>query len=338
MPDVARLFPVTTTSAASSSAGGEEQSQPGELTSAEIATRTAALLAEVDAMLSSDRWAILHRDQLSNHSVWLLYDAAALRHCCKLLSEIEVAAQLEQELTVRILGRVHLEAWLTALYLHFGEDAALTRIAEDTLDQLQKTDQEAKQLDVGLATETKSAKKRLVKVKKANEGIAHWNETNSDKSPKAFHKEPYVPQRRKTGLDLSSRIVDFDGYQAQALPVSELVDALTKLSVEKGFGQESFRPIYLIYRFLSAGASHPTLHVYDSYFVPPRAPGGFIRTAPMPLGLSQIDAVRATTLYGTAYLANHVLGQLNCETPVADSILTRLYPDPAKGAGWFPSS
>jgi hypothetical protein len=292
------------------------------------------LLAEVDAVLSTDRWAFL--DNPTDRIKWRLYDAASLRHCCKLLGEIEVAAQSGQELTVRVLARTHLEAWLTALYLHFGEEEALTRIARDARHQLEKTSQEIERFDKWLADEKKSTARRPTKVKATNEAISRWNAANSDKSPKPLHEEPYVPRLSKTGIDLSDRVEDFDPYQAQSLSVSVLVDALTKLGIAKGFSRESFQPIYLIYRFLSMGATHATLHVFDSYLVPPHAPGGFIRIASSPIGLSQIDATRVTALYGTAYLPSYILGDAGCRTPVADELKMRLQSNPSIGSAWFP--
>jgi hypothetical protein len=64
-------------------------------------------------------------------STWLLYDGAALRHCCNLLYETEVAADADLELSVRMLGRAHLEAWFVALYIHFAGYEALLKVAQD---------------------------------------------------------------------------------------------------------------------------------------------------------------------------------------------------------------
>jgi hypothetical protein len=76
---------------------------PAPPTPAQVAQGVIDLLGEVDEAFSSDRWAILgtHRQ----HATWLLYDGAALRHCCRLLYEIEVAAAAGLELSVRMLGR-----------------------------------------------------------------------------------------------------------------------------------------------------------------------------------------------------------------------------------------
>ena len=84
-----------------------------------------------------------------------------------------------------------------------------------------------------------------------------------------------------------------------------VVDALTKWGPEKGFGRESFTPMYHIYRVLSRWiTSIPALNVLDAYFLP----GGFVRTLPVQLGPSMLKDARVTALYSTAFLAGWVLG------------------------------
>jgi hypothetical protein len=109
--------PVSTEADESGADGGTRQVPPS---SAQVAQGVIDLLGEVDEAFSSDRWAIL--DSGRQHSTWLLYDGAALRHCCRLLCEIEVAAAAGLELSVRMLGRAHMEAWLVALYMARDED------------------------------------------------------------------------------------------------------------------------------------------------------------------------------------------------------------------------
>jgi hypothetical protein len=74
------------------------------------------------------------------------------------------------------------------------------------------------------------------------------------------------------------------------------------------------------------------MHILDSYFIP----GGFVRIAPIPINGSIIDAVRATSLYGTAFLVSHILGEQGFETPMADEITNWLKPDPSGRAAWTP--
>lgn len=92
--------------------GADGAARPASPSSAQVAQGVIDLLGEVDEAFSSDRWAILTGRE---HATWLLYDGAALRHCCRLLYEIEVAAAAGLELSVRMLGRAHMEAWLVAL-------------------------------------------------------------------------------------------------------------------------------------------------------------------------------------------------------------------------------
>jgi hypothetical protein len=64
---------------------------PPPHTPEELSDGIARLLDEVHSALLSDRWAILDRG--TEHVTWLLYDGAALRHCCRPLYELEVAAE-----------------------------------------------------------------------------------------------------------------------------------------------------------------------------------------------------------------------------------------------------
>lgn len=293
----------------------------------------ARLLAEVDDAFATSRWAIL--DRRSEHVKWLLYDGAALRHCCRLLYEMEIAAAAKLEMAVRLLARAHLEAWLAGLYIHHGGFEALERVAQDTRHSLEGVSKEAAQFDQWLAAEQKSARKRAEKVERANKGIIQWNEANPDRPAKTLLNRPYVPQLRPTRLDLSDRIVALEEYEARPLPVSEIVDALTKLAPEKGFGLESFRPLYLFYRVLSTIGTHVGLNVWEPYLMPGKS-GRFIRIAPLPVNGSMIDNARITALHATAYLASAVLQEQGTPVPVADEIEAWLRPYPSGRSAWAP--
>lgn len=311
----------------------QENDTPSPPTPEALSDGVARLLAEVDEAFATDRWAILDRG--SEHVTWLFYDGAALRHCCRLLYEMEIAAAAKLELAVRLLARAHLEAWLAGLYIHYGGFEAVERVAQDTRYSLEATDNEASEFDKWLTAEQKTARKRARKVEQANQGIAHWNEANPDGPIKQLLDEPYVPQLQPTGLDLSDRIAAFGDYEARPLPVSEIVDALTKLAPEKGFGRESFRPLYLIYRVLSTIGAHASLNILEAYLMPGKS-GRFIRIAPLPINGSMMDNARITALHGTAFLASAVLGEQGISTPVADQIAGWLQPVPSGRAAWAP--
>ena len=314
-----------------------DESGPGDVlpspTPEELSDGIVRLLAEVDEAFESDRWAILDRG--TEHVRWLMYDGAVLRHCCRLLYEMEVAAAANLELAVRLLARAHLEAWFVGLYIHYGGIEAVERVAQDTRYSLEGTQNDASQFDQWLAAEQKSARKRVKKVERANKGIEQWNEAHPDAPAKPLLDQPYVPQLQPTGLDLSDRIAAFGDYEARPLPVSEIVDALSKLAPEKGFGLESFRPLYVIYRVLSSIGTHASLNILEAYLVPGK-PGGFIRIASLPINGSMIDNARITALHATAFLARAVLGEQGSSTPVADEIADWLRPDPSGRAAWAP--
>jgi ABC-type Zn2+ transport system substrate-binding protein/surface adhesin len=83
-------------------------------------------------------------------------------------------------MTVRVLGRTHLEAWFTALYMHFGGYDAVARIAQYTSDQREKTDEDVQRFNRWLADQKKSAQNSIKKVRATNEVISHWNRENPD--------------------------------------------------------------------------------------------------------------------------------------------------------------
>jgi hypothetical protein len=309
----------------------ENDDDPRPVTPEELSEGAVRLLNEVNETLATDRWAIL--DTGTEHVKWLFYGAAALRHCCRLLYEMEAAAKADLEFSVRLLGRAHLETWLVGLYIHYGGFEALTRVAQDTRYDLEATTNDAAEFDKWLKAERKAARESVRKVEQTNKGIQRWNEENPDKPAKPLLEAAHIPRLRPSGVDFSDRIADFASYEAHSLPVSEVVDSLTKLGIEKGFGNENFRPLYLIYRVLSSIGTHPTFNVFDAYFVP----GNFIRVAPVPINGSAIDTMQATALHATAFLASAVLGGQGSPTPVADEIRMRLEPDPSGRSAWAPS-
>jgi len=182
--------------------GADDGTPPAPPSSAQVAQGVIDLLGEADEAFNSDRWAIL--DSRRQHATWLLYDGAALRHRGRLLYEIEVAAAACLELSVRMLGRAHMEAWLIGLYIHFGGYDALLKVAQDARHSLEGIELEARQFYEWLAAEKTAARKSGKKVAKTNSGIAQWNEKNPDAPPKPLLAEPYVPQLCPTGLDLSN--------------------------------------------------------------------------------------------------------------------------------------
>lgn len=296
----------------------------------ELAEWTAALQAEIHQALTSDAWAII--DSGSERTQHRLYDAAALRHCAALQAEIDVVAQAGYELAARVLIRTHIEAFLFALYIHFGGIDAIRRIAQDTLASLESTNNDLIDWERWLAGEKKRATKARDRVRRNNASNSKWNTEHPDQPPRPIVDEPYVPQLSGSRVDLSDAIASFGGLKAEALPVRTVVDALTKLGPEKGFGRESFTPMYHIYRVLSGGSLHPTLNVLDAYFLP----GGFVRTLPVQVGPSMLKDARVTALYSTSFLAGWVLGDGGSDTTVSTFVRNRLEPDPSGGRGWAP--
>jgi hypothetical protein len=308
--------------------------QPAGPTSEELSDGAQRLLAEADAALSSSAFAILNNQTRS--TLHRYYDAAAVRHCCQLLKDIELSSEAGQEMTVRILARAFIEAWLTALYIHFGAYEAFERVVQGTAHQVKLTEQDLKEFDARLLQAKKTAKKRLKAVTKANAGITRWNADNPSRPPKQVHDEPYIPQLTLAGVDISRRLAeDLKGVEPRPLPLTEITDRLTDLGPEKGFAQETFRPLYIYYRMFSAGSAHANINVYDAYYQP--GPG-FDRAAAQPTDDSLMMPVRITALYCTAFLVGWILLDAGIPAPVATELRNRYEPDPTGQASWAPGA
>lgn len=164
--------------------------------------------------MSSDAWAIL--DSGTNGRLQRLYDAAALRHCAALLAEIETAARAGLELGVRVLFRTHLEAFLLALYVHFGGPSALERVAQDTRSALEHNDRDFREFNERLTSERERATGARERIRQTNARNAEWNETHPGETPRPILDKPYTPKLSTTGVDLTEAVEDFGTLVARS--------------------------------------------------------------------------------------------------------------------------
>jgi hypothetical protein len=114
------------------------------------------------------------------------------------------------------------------------------------------------------------------------------------------------------------------------------VDTLTTWGPKRGFALESFRPIYVHYRFLSSIGPHAGMSVLDQYLMPYRPTDWFITVKDAPNSGSVADTILCTALYATASVAGYVLGDQGCDTAAAGEIEARLRPDPTGRSAWAP--
>src|SRR5262249_9777660 len=160
-----------------------------------------------------------------------------------LLRDIETCSEAGQEMTVRILGRVFMEAWFVALYIHFGGYRALRRVAQNTAHHVGLVDRSLKDFDALIERSKKRALAKHEAVSKANEGIKRWNKENPSQPFKQLLAEPYIPTLNPTGIDVSRRLnEDLKGVDPRPLSVEEITECLGKLGPEKGFAWETFKP------------------------------------------------------------------------------------------------
>lgn len=182
---------------------------------AQLSADTVCWLLGGDAALSADPWAIINGSPSTRHR---LSDPAALRHTSSLLRSIARAELDEDELAVRVLSRAHVEAWLTGIYLHFGSNASIDRVAADALNETESTDAAIKRYDKELKESNRKARRKLRKARADNTGKAQWNALNPDQSSKPLLDEAYVSRQTRGSIDLNTRIADFVGIQARGCP------------------------------------------------------------------------------------------------------------------------
>jgi hypothetical protein len=289
----------------------------------EVPDLIASLVAEVQAELLSDRWVLLFRP--TDRIQVRIHAGAGLLHCCELLADLDRAATSNREVALRVLGRAHLEVWITTLYIHYGESDALQRLAADLKYNLEAWHKQVQEYDKRLANEVKRVRAVNRKIRHDNEGKARWNDAHPEEVQRERTEELRLTTRPPIGWDLAPTISSLEGTDPKVLPFSTIIAKLNKLAKEKAIGEENFDVIYIMaYRLLSTVGAHPTLEILNSYI---RHQDGenFVRLAIEMNVPSFSSTIRHTALMGTAFLANRVIAEAGGESPVADSILALYY-------------
>ena len=295
-----------------------------------------ALWDEIDSALRTDAWAVL--DYGSDASIHRFYIAAALRHCAALMLELDHAISAGLTFLVRSAQRAHLEAFLYALYLHFGGVTALDRLIADARKEVRTTRRAVIQFNRGLAASKRRASKRFAETEATNVEIRQWNDEHPDNQPRPEKPLPHVPVLPPVPHDvrrnLRARERLFATNEPKRLSVQQVVDSLTKLTLTTGIGRESFEPLYLMYRILSSIGPHPGIIVYDSYAAKTSPHSAFIRAIQTPRSDDLTSNFSGSSIWATAMLACHVLGSAGCKTPVADATVQAVEASLARDGEW----
>jgi hypothetical protein len=296
----------------------------------------APLWREIDDALKSDKWALLDTgDPIVVHRY---YSAAALRHCAVLLCEMDRAVSAGLDMTVRIVERAHLEAFLTAMYLYFGGPPAVERVVNDGYKELLTLRRSAVDFDWRLRRSKRETEEKRDRLSKANRLNEDWNNAHPDQPARPMLPLPHVPQLPPAGRAVRARLRlacrARQGAKRQGLSLEHIVAELTKLATAGNFGKESFEPLYLHYRTLSTIGSHPGVGVYDGYLTR-SAPGGFIRVKEKQGGDILMQAL-VSALWSTSFLATRVLGDVGSDVTIARAIADVLEAQPGAQRGWFP--
>lgn len=255
---------------------------------------------------------------------------AALRYCAELLRELAAAVDGRLEYAVRSLARSLIEATVFSLYIHFGGYEAVVAAGQAARHSAEGIQNERDRINQELAASKKKARSRLKRVQARNADIARRNTSRPDLPPQELIQSPHVPRLEPSRVDLTDFISAFGPIQAQALPVSVMVDKLSEWAPTRGLGQESLRSIYLDYRQLSVFGAHASVHLLDELF----EPGHYIRIADRPVPNDASLILWDAGLYYTAFTAEWVLSAAGCDTPESTRIRIWTQPQPNGRAPW----
>jgi hypothetical protein len=289
-----------------------------------------ALIDEVDAAFAQDRWALLQTrtpagsPHVSEAAIVRLHAGAGLRHCCALLSDINLARTEGRENLARLGARAHLESWLVAMYVHLGGIGALQAIDGSYQQELQRWNRSIVTYNSELKTERRKAAKKRRAVTKSNEDRLKHNELYPDREPLPLLPLPAPPTAALNEIDVTPALADITHGEARSLPLMEMIKHINRLLRDRGEPDPELQTVYdSAYRFLSMfGGAHTTLRVLDSYII--GRDRLFLR-----LAKEQTSSPMAWTLTNhaamfTAHLAQWVLGSEDQPTPVADAFLEQL--------------
>jgi hypothetical protein len=306
----------------------------GELSTDDLVVIGQELIVEIDNELSSDRWAIWNGG--SNHQKYLIYDAASRRNCAKLLDELMVAATYSSEMTVRILGRAHIESFIYGLYLHHGGYQALVRIKANAKELNLRLANDLTEWNEWLKTERTKKRRQLKRVRSHNEDLKERNTHYNADQQLPLIDEPHIPRAAYALVNLDEIRNSPKDVDPQALSVLEVIHLLTGLGRVNGFSRESFIPIYHVYRVLSSIGPHPSPYVYDSYVRPHFFDDSFIRTGHSLETPSSANQTLVNALFSTAILSDWVLKGEEGYAPVARRVREQLEPESGDLRGWTP--
>jgi hypothetical protein len=310
------------------------QANPLLVSREELSLAAVALLEEMDVLLSGPKFQLVPGSTLQARV--RVYDAALLRHCARILQEILIAAANDLEMTLRIVGRAHIEAFVTSMYLHFDSADALLRIAQATKHSDGKLSNDLKQWDTWLRAERTRALKRRRAIRIHNGHAQRWNASNPTLAPIEVFDEPAIPRPNYSRINTDEIDSSLPEVEAVELPLRQIVEHLNEIGHREGVARESFLPIYHVYRILSSVGAHPSLHALDAYIrMEPRRT--YIRTHrdPEPATSAMQTVVNAT--YSTSLLACWIFDDANVTSPIAHELREALEPAAGDMRGWTPN-
>jgi hypothetical protein len=279
----------------------------------DLAGLVAELLVEVDAELDSDRYAFYRPAGPKVRA----YQAASLRHCCELLAEIEAARIAGLELTMRALGRSHIEAFFVGLYLHLGGKEALDAMAGGYLANQRAQYNDLVRYNDRLRTQIRSARRRNKQIRRINAGLKIRYGDDAEQHLIPFVAEPDRP------LVTVLPVLETDPGDAveQSLPLTEIMTRTERLLAEREGGDPSLAVIYALgFRGFSSVGTHTTLIMLEHY-LPHNPLRAFIRSRRPMVPTMASSTVGHTSLHMTAALIRIAFELQGRPAPAAQRLL-----------------
>jgi hypothetical protein len=263
----------------------------------------AALVAEIASALGRDRWAV----RPTASGILRLYCGASLTHTANLMIQIQAAANREEEIVARILGRAQFEAYLIGLYLHYGGEEALDALASDYRHSLKAWAHDIDNYRAMVAAEKERISRRNERIRRANRHRTARNLKYPDCEPLELIPELAEPTFESIDLDLSAPLLRWSHVRPADLPLREVVGRLNRLLREDGDRAAAMELTYnYVYRSLSTFGAHTNVNVLDGYITGRER--NFRRVSAKTTNPPMAGAVAGGAIVLCAFLAQSVLG------------------------------
>lgn len=253
--------------------GTSEDQNAGAPTVDEVRTLSRELIAELQAGLADDRWALLPNERTMAHA----HAGASASHCAYLLRELIDAHDRGSEMLARLAARALFETWLLGYYIALGGYAALERVGASYAAALWKQHNSIAEHNSRIRAQRAKVRKRNRSIRRRNEHAQRWNENHPNDLPKPLTEPLEYPPGEEVDFDLSAHLHALPHGDPAPLSLTNVIDEVGRLTREQGKAESYEAGYNLAYRGLSSLGAHANLFVLNSYLDDREGQGVFVR-------------------------------------------------------------